>query len=586
MARARGALESGGEIALREHGHRASSRFLVMPAGSMTIPLDPLRRAGGCLLLFCAFLSGAQGAEPTRNFEIPAGEAGPTLKHFALQAAREMVFSPTGVAGVTTNAIRGSLTAREALDQMLRDTGLVASQERKSGAFAVRRADRQGKNPGASLVTPMRDLFRTSAGQTGTITGRIKNLVAGQYLYRARIALKGTDQVAYTDEAGSYRLGGVRAGRVVVEIFYTDLDPVQHTVEVLAGGNTVHSVELTSRARYGEDPEVVKLNPFVLAADKEADANAVATNEQRFAPNIKNVVSTDSLGDVLGSNVGEFLKFIPGLSAEYSSSEIVGINIRGITGDMTTFSADGAPQVNANSSANRTYNLVAMALNDIARIEVTKVPLPSRPADSLAGSVNVISKSASDRDRAQLRYRVTLTGNSENLYWKPMPDSNADANKHKIVPGATFDYTLPLNRDLGVVITGMQSTSVNEQNFSTTNYTTSGTGTGASITRPFLLQHMQGDGPSRFTKRTLKVKADWRVAPTAVLSASYQFNDFKSSIGSLNMSSTVGANGTPAVAGGTSLDFGPDYAIGASGRGGVNISGSGQSYFLKTRAVA
>jgi hypothetical protein len=55
------------------------------------------------------------------------------------------------------------------------------------------------------------------------------------------------------------------------------------------------------------------------------------------------------------------------VTAEYSSSEIVGINVRGFTGDMTTFSADAVPQVNANSTSNRAFNMMALALNDIAR---------------------------------------------------------------------------------------------------------------------------------------------------------------------------------------------------------------------------
>ena len=340
---------------------------------------------------------------------------------------------------------------------------------------------------------------------------------------------------------------------------------------------------LTSIDRYGDNPEIVKLDPFVLAADRETDANAIATNEQRFAANIKNVMSTDSLGDVLGSNVGEFLKFMPGVTAEYSSSEIVGINVRGFTGDMTTFSADAVPQVNANSSSNRAFNMMALALNDIARIEVTKSPTPAMPADSLAGSVNVVSKSAFERGRTQLRLGLNSTGNSENLYLRRMPDSNADNYKFMIVPGGTFDLTLPLNRDLGVVFTAMRSTNVNEQNFSTATYTTTGNATGASIERPFLLQHLQGDGPSRFTKRTLKLKVDWRVTPSAVLSVGYQFNDFTSSVGSLNMNSNVGAFGLPTVPGGEPLSFGPDFVFGATGRGSVNIAGSGQSYVLKNR---
>jgi hypothetical protein len=61
----------------------------------------------------------------------------------------------------------------------------------------------------------------------------------------------------------------------------------------------------------------VKLDAFVVATGRETDGAAIAINEQRFAPNIKNVVSADALGDVMDGNVGEFLKFMPGITAEY-----------------------------------------------------------------------------------------------------------------------------------------------------------------------------------------------------------------------------------------------------------------------------
>src|SRR4051812_24873097 len=75
--------------------------------------------------------------ENRRAFDIPAGSAAQTLKQFAAQAACEIVFSPEVVAPVKTNAVQGELPPRTALEHMLADTGLVASQDQKTGAFAV-----------------------------------------------------------------------------------------------------------------------------------------------------------------------------------------------------------------------------------------------------------------------------------------------------------------------------------------------------------------------------------------------------------------------------------------------------------------
>lgn len=216
----------------------------------------------------------------------------------------------------------------------------------------------------------------TSANQSaGTVTGRVQNVVTGNYLNQARVTVKGSDIVTYTDQFGGYRLVNVPGGSAALEFFYTDLDPQVITINVPAGGSVEQNVDLTSKARYGEKSDVVTLNNFVVSSDRETDGGAVAINEQRFAPNIKNVLSSDSFGDVLGGNVGEFLKFIPGLATEYSDVEIVGISVRGLGSDKTAFTSDGASVVSAaGGAATRAFNMNVSSLNNISRVEVRKSP--------------------------------------------------------------------------------------------------------------------------------------------------------------------------------------------------------------------
>jgi len=162
-----------------------------------------------------------------------------------------------------------------------------------------------------------------SAGApTAVVTGRVQNVVTGQYLNNARVAVRDTGEVAFTDESGTYLLTRVPAGSITLEVFYTGLDAQAIPLQLAPGRSIVRNVELTSAARYGTG-EVVTLDPFVAVANRETDAQAIASNEQRFAPNLKNVLSTDSLGDVFGSSVGEFLKFVPGVVAAYDNASII-----------------------------------------------------------------------------------------------------------------------------------------------------------------------------------------------------------------------------------------------------------------------
>lgn len=428
--------------------------------------------------------------------------------------------------------------------------------------------------------------------QDGSISGRVKNAITGQYLIKARITIKGTSQVTYTDDFGAYRFSGVPSGPVTLEFFYTDLDPQELTVNVGSGAEAEQNVELTSKARYGQDGQVIKLDAFLVGSNKETDAQAIATNEQRFAPNVLMVLSTDAMGDLVGNDPGEFMKFLPGVAAEYGEGDVTGISVRGIGADMTAINFDGAPIVTgANTGPSRSVDIRSQALNNISRIEITKVPTPATPADALAGSVNLITKSAFEKSKAELNFGLYLVGNSDSLTLHRTPHGYGDRNTPKTQPGFDFDYTLPVNKNFGIVVTGMQSSKYTPQNRVTMTWTTAATGSPASFTNPFLQNFSPRVAPRSKTLTAGSFQADWRVTPHSVLSVGTRYSrNIAARTGSLTITANAGTNGTPSVAGGVPLSFGPDFTTGATGRGGVTIGMLqqysvfvNQSSFLKYR---
>lgn len=416
---------------------------------------------------------------------------------------------------------------------------------------------------------------QSAAQATGTLTGRVQNIVTGQYLNNARVTLKQTGETVFTDNFGVYRLR-VPGGPASIEVFYTDLDLVEIQVEVPAGGIIERDVGLTSVRRYGQQSEAIVLDAFVVASDKETDAQAIATNEQRFAPNIKNVLATDSLGDILGGSVGEFLKFLPGVTVENDLADVAGISVRGIGGAMTSITADGAPTSNIWVGATRSVDVRSMALNDISRIELTKVPTPATPADSLAGSVNMVSKSAFERSGRQLRYSLNLVGNHENLDFKKTPHSHMDRKTHKILPGANIDFTWPITKTFGIVVAGTHAQIYNEQHRTTMTWNNVAAVTGSTPANPYLQSFALLDGPRNLTRNTLSVKADWKATRNSVLSIGHVASRTDTRIGSLSFTWNTGTTATPTPASGVRGSFGPDFTTGATGRGSLNNSGTNQ----------
>lgn len=403
---------------------------------------------------------------------------------------------------------------------------------------------------------------------TGSITGRVQNVVSGQYLTNARVTIKGTQQQAFTDELGVYHLMEVPSGPVVLQVFYTGLDSQEIAVQVPAGGRVVEEIFLS----YGDRDKTVKLDPFVVAASSELSAEALAVNEQRFAANIKNVLAADAFGDISEGNIGEFMKYMPGITADFADPDIVSLSVRGLVSNVTQVTSDGSQMASAHTGgATRVFQFNQVSINNISRLELTKVPTPANPADSLGGIINLVSKSAFERKSARLDYRVFMTGEHGNLTMKRKTDG-FDTLRYRVLPSADFTYTIPVNNKLGFVVSGLKSYRFDDRQVIARTYNATLANSGASYSNPFL-QSITLQNMPRYTDRVSgSVKMDWRVTPNSVLSVSYQHSAYDSSRSMDQILINVGGNAVP-TAGGTPLRFGSDYTYGATGRGAMTMNG-------------
>ena len=418
---------------------------------------------------------------------------------------------------------------------------------------------------------------RLPAQATGSISGRVQNEVTGQYLNNARVTAKGTGLVVLTDDTGTFRLAGLPAGPVTLEAFYSGLDPLEVTVNVVAGRNVERDLDLTNKATYGERTGVVRLDPFVATGSKLTEGEALATNEQRFAANLKNVVASDAFGDVTEGNVAEFMKFLPGVTIEYSDASPNAVAVRGFDPNMTSVTMDGSSLANASgSAANRNFLFTQVSVNNMSRIEVTKVPTPANPADGISGTVNMVSKSAFERSKAQLNFRGFISASSDGMQLEKQPYP-FDQYIYRIKPGFDFDLTLPITRNFGIVFTGLHSKQWNEQNVSGMTWNATAANTGASTSRPFLQQHSLNDAPKWYNRESTSLKADWRITPNSVLSVGGQATYYIDKNASVTRTANTGTNPTPTVAvaqGGVPLSYSDSQTVGATGRGSVTFGGN------------
>jgi len=136
---------------------------------------------------------------------------------------------------------------------------------------------------------------------------------------------------------------------------------------------------------------IYKMEQFVVAS--EAEGNAAALNRQKKADYFMTSVSADSLGEVPDGNIGEFLKYIPGIQVNYSNADASTVSMRGQDPDATIFMIDGQipaaagtpPRSSTGSSdqSARAFEFTQASITSVESVQVYKAPPPwlrPRPA--------------------------------------------------------------------------------------------------------------------------------------------------------------------------------------------------------------
>jgi len=313
----------------------------------------------------------------------------------------------------------------------------------------------------AALIAVL-GVLSSAAQTTGSIAGKVKDIRTGQYLENARVTVENTNLQTLTDTFGQFRIAGVPTGTAEVTVFYTGYYSATQTIEV--SGDIVPRVEfdLKSKGEFTAEDDVYELDAFVVKS--QYDAAAAAIHEQRFSQTNVAVIDSESLGNINEGNVGEFVKFLPGISINYVAADVRSIEVRGMGDAFTNVTIDGNNMASASSSTlNRTFELEQVSLNNVERVEVVKVPTSDMPASSLGGSVNLVSKSAFERDGREIRYNAYLSANNEALDFS-QTYGPGNRNTYKILPGFRLTYADVYNDGkLGIIANVLSSSQFNPQ---------------------------------------------------------------------------------------------------------------------------
>ena len=214
---------------------------------------------------------------------------------------------------------------------------------------------------------------------------------SGSGLPGAEVVVSETGRRAVTDTQGNFSFIGLEPGRATLTVRYLGLPQATQTVTVAAGSGASIEIVMGSGA---SDPSAVAVDDIVVVGAISNGA-ARALNQQRNADGTITVISADAIGRYPDPNVAESLQRAPGVAIERDQGEGRYINVRGAPAAFTAVSVDGVT-VPAVSPTTRAVDLDTLPSDIVSNLEVSKSLIPSQDADSIAGAVNIVTRSAFD----------------------------------------------------------------------------------------------------------------------------------------------------------------------------------------------
>jgi TonB-dependent receptor len=222
-----------------------------------------------------------------------------------------------------------------------------------------------------------------------TIRGRIKEADSNTFIPGAEVTLLETGATVFSERGGGFRFTGIGLGAYTVRARAIGFPVVYQSVTI-----SYVDEDIFLQLDLG-GVDVVDLAEFVVTAELLGQAKAMSL--QRSADNLLNVVSSDAFGEFVDRNAAEAMQRVVGVTVQDSEGEGKFVIIRGAAPGLSTVSIDGV-QVATPEEGGRSTGLNLIAIEQLESIEVTKSWLPSQPPNFVGGAVNLITRSALDRE--------------------------------------------------------------------------------------------------------------------------------------------------------------------------------------------
>lgn len=151
---------------------------------------------------------------------------------------------------------------------------------------------------------------------------------------------------------------------------------------------------VTATPASAEDAETTEEPGIVVTGSRPiAESEATALQVQRNMDSLVSVAASDAVGRLPDQNIAQATSRLPGVAVENDQGQARYISLRGAPNYWTTLSFDG---INVVSPEGRDARFDSIPSAIASQIVVSKAVTPEMPGETVAGNVNVVTRSAFD----------------------------------------------------------------------------------------------------------------------------------------------------------------------------------------------
>ncbi len=266
----------------------------------------------------------------------------------------------------------------------------------------------------------------------GVISGVVKDS-AGAVLQGAKITLQPQIRPITTDKQGEFTVTEVDPGAYAVTISYVGFAPYNGAVTVVAG-QTAHIDAVLKVAHVSDQVIVTADRPF---------GEAEAINRTLAAENILQVLPADVIVSLPNANIADALGRMASVTIERDEGEGKYVQIRGTEPRLSNTMVDGVT-IPSPESGVRQIKLDTIASDLVDSVEINKTLQANIDADGIGGSVNLVTKTATDTPSITLYgvggYTPIIGGREVDQMGGTMGRRFLTDKKLGVLIGGTYDY--------------------------------------------------------------------------------------------------------------------------------------------------